>query len=156
MTIRQVAAIALILAAPGAEAHQRVYWRLSSFRPSYSLISAWVFGMLKLRLPQVCLLLAIGLVSAVPLAGAVASAPASGQAAILLNPRLSKNEQLEIIAGTEARIVRFGALNGVVIVDMPDTRTSSALRQAGAWLIADPLILGGCLNTRSEGEGALS
>lgn len=112
--------------------------------------------MVKLRLPQICLLLAISLVSAVPILGALASAPRTGQAAILLNPALSKSEQLEIIAGAQARIVRFGALNGVVVVDMPDIQTSSALRQAGAWLITDPLILGGCLSTGSEGEGAFS
>ncbi len=111
---------------------------------------------MKLRLPQVCLVLAVALVSAVPLAGALASAPESGQAAIFLNPASSKTEQLQIIARTDARLVRFGALNGVVIVDLPDIQTRAALRQAGAWLIADPLILGGCLTTGSEGEGAFS
>ena len=101
-------------------------------------------------------MLAAGLVSSVPVAGALSDAPEIGQAAILLNPASSRAEQVERIARTDARIVRFGALNGVVIVDMPDTQTRRALRQAGAWLVADPLILGGCLNTRSEGQGVLS
>ena len=101
-------------------------------------------------------MLAIGLVSAVPFAGALADAPVTGQAAILLNPSLSKAEQMNRIAATQARIVRFGALNGLVIVDMPDPETRRALRRSGAWLIADPLILGGCLTASSQEERVLS
>lgn len=93
---------------------------------------------------RACLVAVITLTAATPLAGAVAAAPQSGQAAVLFDPRLSRTEQVERAARAGAAIVRFGAAPGSLVVDMAETGGLEALRDAGAWLVADPIILGGC------------
>ena len=84
-----------------------------------------------------------GLVAAAPTALAVSAAPQSGQAAVLFDPGLSRAETLARLSGAGADLVRFGRAPGLVIVDLPDTG-APALRRAGAWLVFDPLVLGGC------------
>ncbi len=94
--------------------------------------------------PLVCLIAAASLSATLPVAGAIAVSPATGQAAVLFDPRLTRAELAQAAAGAGAGIVRFGAAPGSVIVSLPETGGPQALRAAGAWLIADPVILGGC------------
>ena len=94
--------------------------------------------------PLVCLVAATSLSAALPLAGAVAIAPETGQAAALFDPRLTHADLTRAAARAGASIVRFGAAPGSVIVSLPESGGPAALRAAGAWLIADPVILGGC------------
>ena len=80
---------------------------------------------------------------AAPSALAVSAPPRSGQAAVLFDPGLSRAETLARLSGAGADLVRFGQAPGLVIVDLPEPGPS-ALRSAGAWLVFDPLVLGGC------------
>lgn len=103
-----------------------------------------------------CLIGAFALIAAAPLALAVGAAPVSGQTAVLFDPRLERREIVQAVAASDARLVRFGALPGSVVVDMPEGGRSR-LSQAGAWILADPIVLGGCqtdfdLNTTSTGD----
>ncbi len=102
-----------------------------------------------------CLVGAFALIGVSPVAMAVASAPTVGQAAVVFDPRLDRSDLLLAVADAEASLVRFGALPGTVIVDMPEGGMTR-LTAAGAWIIADPILLGGCqpglsLNTLSNG-----
>jgi len=81
--------------------------------------------------------------------GAIADAPQSGQAAVLFNPQLSASELLERSARANVNLVRFGGVPGALIVDLPDADALSRLRAAGAWVIADPIVLGGCVLSSS-------
>lgn len=83
------------------------------------------------------------LLIAAPAGMALASSPQSGQAAVLFNPRLQPSQMLIRAARAGVDVVRFGPAPGVLIVDMPDDG-ADALRRQGAWIIADPLVLGGC------------
>jgi len=95
-------------------------------------------------IPLICLIGAAGLSATVPLAGAVGAAPHSGQAAVLFDPRLAPADLADAVARSGASIVRFGAAPGTMVVDMPDSGGPAALRAVGAWIIADPILLGGC------------
>lgn len=96
------------------------------------------------RTPALCLVAAFALSAATPIIGAAALAPDTGQAAVLFDPRLTRAEQAEAAARANAAIIRFGAAPGSIVVELPDTGGRAALRAAGAWIVADPIILGGC------------
>ena len=95
------------------------------------------------RLPIFCLIGALALIGGAPIALAVASAPSSGQAAVMFDPRLDRVDLLHAVAEADASLVRFGALPGTVIVYMPEGGLAR-LSASGAWIIADPILLGGC------------
>lgn len=93
-----------------------------------------------------CLVLSAGL----PVAGAVLAAPETGQAAVLFAPQTSPSDLARAAARAGVDIVRFGGAPGTLIVHLDHPASRDALREAGAWLIADPVILGGCARTRIE------
>ena len=95
------------------------------------------------RIPLFCLGGAFALIGIAPLAMAVASAPTSGQTAVVFDPRLDRAELMVAIAEADVSLVRFGALPGTVVVDVPEGGFHQ-LSASGAWLIADPILLGGC------------
>lgn len=102
------------------------------------------------RLPHICLGLMVALITTVPVTGAVLVAPDTGQAAVFMDPRLTHAEQLQRVAEAGAELVRFGAAPGALIVNITESSSPAALRAAGAWVVADPIILGGCSVSGSE------
>ena len=86
------------------------------------------------------------IVAATPLAGALVSAPQSGQAAIVFPPGYDHGETARAVARSGLAFVRTGSLSNIAIVDLSGEAASARLREAGALFILDPLILGGCLN----------
>ena len=88
-----------------------------------------------------CVTLAAGSMLA---AGASSLAPpAEGPIAALYPPWWSATQSL-LAAGAGGLPVRFGAA-GFVVVIVPDTADAAErLHQAGAWLLLDPKLLGGC------------
>lgn len=82
-------------------------------------------------------------IAATPALMALSSAPQSGQAAVLFDPSLDRSAVMLQVAASGADLVRFGGAPGVVVVDLP-TDGPAALRRAGAWLVLDPVVLGGC------------
>ena len=106
--------------------------------------------------PIMCLSIIVIVIAGLPIAGAVADAPRTGQAAVLFSPLSTRVDQMQAAAQAGVTIVRFGALPGTVIVQM-DTPSATHLRSAGAWVIADPIILGGCApRIRSKQDGTSS
>ena len=114
-------------------------------------------GMRGMRLspPQICLGLMVALITSAPFTGAIASAPEQGQAAVLLNPSLSRADQLRRISDAGAELVRFGAVPGAVIVNMTPASGPAELRAAGAWIISYPVIPGTCSELGSQYGGIL-
>ena len=105
-------------------------------------------------LPTLCLVGVFTLVGFAPLAFAVGAAPPSGQTAVLFDPRLEQREILLAVAASDAKLVRFGALPGSAVIDVREG-AHAQLAAAGAWLMADPILLGGCqtdfyLDTRTS------
>ncbi len=84
-----------------------------------------------------------GLLAAAPTLLALSSVPQSGQAAVLFDPWLEHSALVAQVAESGADLVRFDGAPGVVVVDLPHDGPA-ALRRAGAWLVLDPVILGGC------------
>jgi len=85
----------------------------------------------------------LALIAAAPSVMALSSAPQSGQAAVVFNPSLERRDVMLRLANSGADLVRFGAAPGVVVIDLPE-EGPAAMRSAGAWLVLDPVMLGGC------------
>jgi hypothetical protein len=80
---------------------------------------------------------------------AVSATPEQGQAAVLFNPSLERRELMIQVAHSGADLVRFGGAPGLVVVELPDDGPA-ALRRAGAWLVMDPIVMGGCAATPQQ------
>jgi hypothetical protein len=100
--------------------------------------------------PVLCLAACLMLSAGLPVTGAVLAAPETGQAAVLFAPQTTPSELARAAARAGVDIVRFGGAPGTLIVNIDHPGSRAALREAGAWLIADPVILGGCARTRIE------
>ncbi|KAA5802277.1 hypothetical protein F1654_10630 [Alkalicaulis satelles] len=92
----------------------------------------------------ICLGACLTLSAALPVTGAALGAPETGQAAVLFNPSATPSQLALAAASAGVEIVRFGGAPGTLIVHIDQPGGHDALRRAGAWLIADPVILGGC------------
>jgi len=90
--------------------------------------------------------------AAFPLAAVAATPPAGDQAAAVFPPGWSHARILEAAAAADARLVRFSAVPGVAVLEIKPAG-HSALRAAGAWIIADPALAGGCF-TLSQNKPA--
>ncbi|TGY89176.1 hypothetical protein E5163_08630 [Marinicauda algicola] len=97
-----------------------------------------------MNVPALCLSLALVTLTGVPAVGALTSAPREGQAAIVFPPGWARGEVARATAEAGTALVRFGSLPNIAIVDLGRDDTAR-LREAGALLVLDPLILGGCL-----------
>lgn len=88
--------------------------------------------------------LAALIVISVPAAGALMTPAPGGQVAVLYPPGWSQARILTETARGQARIVRFGSIANIAILE-PGPGGAKVLRAGGALLVFDPLILGGCL-----------
>jgi hypothetical protein len=72
-----------------------------------------------------------------------ASAPAEGPVAALFPPWWSSADVV-MAAGSAGRIVRLGSVHFIVVVAPDGSDTTERLHAAGAVLVLDPIIAGGC------------
>lgn len=86
------------------------------------------------------------LFSTVPLV-AVADLPseARGTLAAVFPPGTDKAEVLAAVAKAEGLVVREGGWGTVLVAHSDESGFARRLRQAGAWLVVDPLTAAGCL-----------
>ena len=70
--------------------------------------------------------------------------PSSGQVAIFAAPWSSERELYDMVAAAGGRAVRAGALPFVIVATDPEPGFSDRLYASGAWLVTDPVALGGC------------
>jgi len=104
------------------------------------------------RGPSFALIACFLLVAAVPAAGALMSAPRAGQVAVVFPPGWNRSDTLRAAARADSALIRFGSLSNIAVVDL-EPGAGARLRAAGAVLILDPLILGGCLAGNRTEEG---
>lgn len=105
-----------------------------------------------MKLPSLCLSLALLTLAGVPAAGAVMSAPREGQAAIVFPPGWAHDAVVRATGEAGTSLIRFGSLPNIAIVDL-QPEDAVRLRAAGAILVLDPLILGGCLAGETVSSG---
>ena len=86
------------------------------------------------------------LVSFAPLV-AVADLPseARGTLAAVFPPGTDKTEVLAAVAEADGLVVREGGWGTVLVAHSDESGFARRLRQAGAWLMVDPLTAAGCL-----------
>ncbi len=75
-----------------------------------------------------------------------------GPVAALFPPDRSVGQVLAAVIGADARLVRFGAWDWIVVVADDAPGLSERMRAAGAWAIVNPYALGGC-SARAPGGG---
>ncbi len=68
-----------------------------------------------------------------------------GPVAALFAPSLSRTEVMLRVAAADASLIRHGAFDGIVVATADDPGLARRLRNAGAWLVVDPLAIGACL-----------
>lgn len=79
-------------------------------------------------------------------AAAVTAPPAQGPVAGVFPPWWS-GARAVVAAGAAGPVVRFGSVPFIVIVAAADR---ARLRAAGAWLLLDPRVVGGCGGARAS------
>jgi hypothetical protein len=93
--------------------------------------------------PFAPLVAALTLITGFPLAAAALTAPEGEQAAALFPPTWSRARILAAVAEADARLVRYAGAPGLAVVEIEPAR-QNRLIAAGAWIIADPVLAGGC------------
>jgi hypothetical protein len=89
--------------------------------------------------------LALLVVSAVAIASAsLVPGPTARQVAVLFNPLASQAAVVAALAETDVRMVRNGATDSIVVVELGRTARPADLYKAGAWLVLDAVAAGGC------------
>lgn len=65
--------------------------------------------------------------------------------AALFPPTLSRAEILQRVAFADAALVRHGAFDSLVVASADTPGLADRLHRAGAWIVFDPVAIGGCL-----------
>ena len=79
------------------------------------------------------------------------------QAAVVFPPSTSFAEAATALAKVDARPIRTGAWSAIVVADFKATRHFANLDIPGAWLVLDPVAVGGCFGgSTGTRESALS
>jgi hypothetical protein len=100
---------------------------------------------------EAALAIGLGAMALLPLAiGGLTPRDESREAAVLVAPWRGLEAAAEIAARSGARIARSGGLPGVFILASDQPGLPARLHRAGAWIVVDPLIAGGCALSRSD------
>lgn len=101
------------------------------------------------------LIACVAIIGGVPVLGGLMAPPQSGQAAVVFDPRLDDTDLALAAVQAGAQLVRYGNTPGLVVVELPQDGPQ-ALREVGAWLILDPIIVGGCTASTDTLQDAVS
>ncbi|MEQ8666054.1 MAG: hypothetical protein RIC16_10030 [Rhodospirillales bacterium] len=75
------------------------------------------------------------------------------QVAVIYQPGTSLPEIVSSAGAAGARLVRLGAYDNIAVVDFGRQVATAGIELPGAWLIVDPLRLGGCwLDSRNVAQ----
>ncbi len=74
--------------------------------------------------------------------------PARGAVAIFVPPWASEAAPMTIIAKANGRFVRTGSADWVFLATSDEPGFAGRLYAAGAWIVANPIIAGGCVAER--------
>ncbi len=92
-------------------------------------------------LPALCLLFASMFAVA---AGTAFPAADARQVAVVFAPTAEHSDVATAVAASGSLLVRAGAFDNIVIVQLADRSRYTDLYQHGAWLVLDPVVAGGC------------
>jgi hypothetical protein len=97
-------------------------------------------------------IIALGLAAASVLAvGALQSVPRDGaQVAAIFSPWSDSADVMARVAQADGLMVRRGLIDSIVVVQSSEPGLIGRLYAAGAWLVIDPTIFGGCLAGRDD------
>lgn len=98
-----------------------------------------------------CIFLAVFVLAIIGGLGAVAfEPPERGAVAIFVAPWASGPDPIEIIAAADGRYMRRGMADWVVIATSDEPHFADRLYEAGAWLVANPLVAAACIAKRRK------
>ena len=72
------------------------------------------------------------------------------QVAAIFSPWMRSDRVMARVAQADALLVRRGLLDSIVVVQSDEPGLIRRLYAAGAWLVIDPTVFGGCLAGHSE------
>lgn len=75
---------------------------------------------------------------------------AGSQVALVFSPRISPDQALGGLAGIDARIVRFGGFDNVVVAYFERPVSWAEMRRLGVLLSLDPIVAGGCASPSQQ------
>lgn len=78
-------------------------------------------------------------------------APGAAQLVAVFPPWVSLDQAIGRIGAAGGVAVRTGALDSILLAQSDAPDFAKALRRAGAWLVADPIVLGGCFSLTTTG-----
>lgn len=81
----------------------------------------------------------------VAIAAMTLAPPDDGPVAALFAPFLSRTEIIHRVAAADGALIRHGLFDSIVVVTADDPGLARRLRDAGAWLVTNPLAAGACL-----------
>jgi hypothetical protein len=94
---------------------------------------------------------ATALVAALALAALAAAPRADAHAvAAIFAPGATWPAIVDAIDAVDGRIVRVGAFANIVVVESERSGMAAGLRAHGAWLVVDPIVVGGCAPAERE------
>ncbi|AXS39175.1 hypothetical protein D1F64_02790 [Breoghania sp. L-A4] len=74
--------------------------------------------------------------------------PARGAVAVFVPPWASESGPMSIIAAANGRFMRTGSANWVFLATSEEPGFADRLYAAGAWIVANPIVAGGCVAER--------
>ncbi len=118
-----------------------------------SLLPARSRGGVSSLLPAACLLA----VSLIVVGSLRLHPPADAtQVAVLFPFGTGLGEAIDRLERVDARVVRTGWRDLLVVAELADGTPPGRLRAVGAWLVADPVVLGGCFVSVPATAGTLA
>lgn len=101
-------------------------------------------------------LLALAMAAASPLPlGWIEAQPRDGrEVAAIFPPWMDANEAIARVARAGGAIVRVGLFHNILVAHGDDPTFADRIGKAGAWLIVDPVALGGCLAPVSSNQAS--
>lgn len=76
--------------------------------------------------------------------------------AAVFAPWLSREDAFARAAASGGRLIREGALDTILVVEVDEPATIDRLHRLGAWFVLDPLALGGCLQPTRQPQAVES
>lgn len=103
------------------------------------------------RLFDTTIIAAVSLAAlAVAAQGAFAPGDSASGVAVIYAPWVDSGDAIRRVTSAGARVVRTGGVPFVAIVVPEGADFAERARAGGAWLLADPVMLGGCFGTKKE------
>jgi len=72
------------------------------------------------------------------------STPTAGVVAVIFPFNYTQNHSFAALSQTDARIIRQGQTQNIMIIATNDPNFTETIKNKGAWAVVNPLYIGGC------------